>query len=344
MSIALGEQLISPYLVGSTVVVGSVRALMNGVIDYAGMFPPASLSLEEALRNYNTYLRGEHAWVLSRFVCAVSILEGIEVYAPVLFKRGTPTWRIAAIGQGGEDLISFLQVLQRDLASIASFSAQRAIPATVDMLELKVPPCVVEGGEEKVCELVERSSEAVASSVPGVTPVYEIGFGAGGPEAVYSALSALKRFNDNWAGQRYRPAAAKIRTGGLSPEAVPSSNQLAFFISACKKLGLAFKATAGLHHPFRHLDKTLGVEVHGFVNVFVATVMAQACSADLPTIVRVLDSAKLSDFMFEEDGLSWCAKKASLAQISEARQSLGTSYGSCSFTEPLADLQKLKLF
>ena len=68
--------------------VDSVRALMSGVIDYAGMFPPARLPLEEALQNYNTYLRGEHAWVLSRFVCGVSILEGIEVYAPVLFERG----------------------------------------------------------------------------------------------------------------------------------------------------------------------------------------------------------------------------------------------------------------
>lgn len=324
--------------------VGSVRALMSEVIDYAGMFPPARLSLEEALQNYGTYLRGEHAWVLSRFVCAVPILEGIEVYAPVLFDPGTPPWRIAAIGQGGDDLISFLQVLQRDVASIASFSAQRNVRATVDVLELQVPPRVVEGGEEKVCELVERSSEAIASGAPGVMPVYEIRFGAGGPEAVFAALNALKRFNDHWAGQRYRPAGAKIRTGGLSPETVPSSNQLAFFVSACRKLGLAFKATAGLHHPLRHRDKTLGVEVHGFVNVFVAAVLVQAFSVDLPTIARVLESAKMSDFVFEEDGLSWCGKKASLAQITEARQSLGTAFGSCSFTEPLHDLQKLKLF
>ena len=47
---------------------GSQKALLAGLIDYAGLFPPAALSMEEAVRNYARYREGEHAWMLGRFV------------------------------------------------------------------------------------------------------------------------------------------------------------------------------------------------------------------------------------------------------------------------------------
>ena len=37
----------------------SLRALLTGIVDYAGLFPPAQLSLDEAIRNYARY-RTEH--------------------------------------------------------------------------------------------------------------------------------------------------------------------------------------------------------------------------------------------------------------------------------------------
>jgi len=46
----------------------SVRVLLESLIDYAGLFPPASLSLEEAIRKYDSYRNSEHAFALGRFV------------------------------------------------------------------------------------------------------------------------------------------------------------------------------------------------------------------------------------------------------------------------------------
>ena len=46
----------------------SQKALLANLIDYAGLFPPAALSMEEAVRNYARYREGEHAWMLGRFV------------------------------------------------------------------------------------------------------------------------------------------------------------------------------------------------------------------------------------------------------------------------------------
>ena len=46
----------------------TLRVLMNGLIDYAGLFPPAALDMATALRNYGAYRAGEYAWMLGRFV------------------------------------------------------------------------------------------------------------------------------------------------------------------------------------------------------------------------------------------------------------------------------------
>ncbi len=191
--------------------------------------------------------------------------------------------------------------------------------------------------------MVERSSEIFASGAPGVRAFYEIGFGTGGPEAVFKTLSALKKFNDKWAGARYRPAGAKIRTGGADATAIPSSNQLAFFIRACAKLGLTFKATAGLHRPLRHADRAMGTEVHGFLNMFVAAALAHASELPLPKIVTILECTKIGDFEFNSDGLSCCGQHATIDQIVIARRKGCVSFGSCSFEEPVEGLQKLRL-
>src|SRR5262249_48230544 len=47
---------------------------------------------------------------------------------------------------------------------------------------------------------------------------------------------------------------AKMRTGGVTPEAIPSADTVAEYILACAERRLAFKATAGLHHPIRAMQ------------------------------------------------------------------------------------------
>ncbi len=56
----------------------SVRALFGGVIDYAGLFPPASLSMEAAVENYAAYRAGEHGWALDRFILPLARVPEFE--------------------------------------------------------------------------------------------------------------------------------------------------------------------------------------------------------------------------------------------------------------------------
>src|SRR5579864_8648942 len=54
----------------------AVRALLQGAIDYAGLFPPAGLDLEATVRNYAKYRAGRDAWALGRLVLpAVRLAE-----------------------------------------------------------------------------------------------------------------------------------------------------------------------------------------------------------------------------------------------------------------------------
>ncbi|MFT3881421.1 MAG: hypothetical protein QM703_17370 [Gemmatales bacterium] len=135
---------------------------------------------------------------------------------------------------------------------------------------------------------------------------------------------------------------AKIRTGSVKPEGIPSIEEVATFILACAELKLPFKATAGLHHPIR-AEYALTYEanspravMHGFLNVFLAAAFAWAGETN---IIPILSETDPKAFRFD-DLTHWRDRSLTVAQLQEARQRFIHSFGSCSFTEPVEDLQK----
>ncbi|HMO22438.1 MAG TPA: hypothetical protein PKC98_15880, partial [Candidatus Melainabacteria bacterium] len=55
----------------------ALKALVENLIDYAGLFPPASVRLEDALANYKNYEGGERAWMLNWFVISGGDLDQV---------------------------------------------------------------------------------------------------------------------------------------------------------------------------------------------------------------------------------------------------------------------------
>ena len=123
---------------------------------------------------------------------------------------------------------------------------------------------------------------------------------------------------------------AKLRCGGMTAESFPGDAAVASFIDGCRRLGLPFKATAGLHHPFRTEDPALGVRQHGFVNLLAATALEDC---DTEAVV----GSPAEDFAIEEEGLAWQGTWADGDAIGRARGIL-TAFGCCSFSEPVDDL------
>jgi hypothetical protein len=120
---------------------------------------------------------------------------------------------------------------------------------------------------------------------------------------------------------------------------------VAAFIVACAERRLPFKATAGLHHPIRALQPlTYGADapravLHGFLNVFLAAAFAWHGQRNIEPILAELDG---NAFRFDERAY-WRDWSLDAGQIREARAQFSHSFGSCSFEEPVGDLEALGL-
>ncbi|HEY7421398.1 MAG TPA: hypothetical protein VH541_05250 [Gaiellaceae bacterium] len=136
-------------------------------------------------------------------------------------------------------------------------------------------------------------------------------------EAVYLEGASL----DEVAARGLR---AKIRCGG---ERVPTAAELADFIRGCRERGLVFKATAGLHHAY-----PTGSGEHGFLNVLAAAVFGDEEEAL---------GEKAPAFVLDAESFRWRDREASPARLADLRASLFHSVGTCSFFEPVEELEGL---
>jgi hypothetical protein len=103
---------------------------------------------------------------------------------------------------------------------------------------------------------------------------------------------------------------------------VPSADELARFLRACREARVPFKATAGLHHPLARDG------AHGFLNVLAACVFED-------------ETALEGDVALDEDALRWDGRAAGADELARARREQFVAIGSCSFFEPVEDLREL---
>jgi hypothetical protein len=136
---------------------------------------------------------------------------------------------------------------------------------------------------------------------------------------------------------------AKFRTGGVTPESIPSVDAVAEYIATCARMKLPFKATAGLHHPIR-APNPLTYEpfapeaaTHGFLNVFLAAAFAWSGVKSIEPILAEEDGGA---FRFD-DRAHWRDLSHTADQVETARTQFAHSFGSCSFSEPVQDLEAL---
>jgi len=138
-------------------------------------------------------------------------------------------------------------------------------------------------------------------------------------------------------------AGFKLRTGGVTKEAFPSTAQIARSLVAAVKHRVPIKFTAGLHHPVRHFHTSVETTMHGFLNVLGAGVLAAEHRWSKARTQEMLGDEDATSFVFDEETFRWRDWKISAAQVTQRRQ-LITSLGSCSFDEPRDDLRSLGLF
>lgn len=311
----------------------TVRTLTAGLIDYAGLFPPAKLDMAPTVENYARYLRTPHAEMLGRLICPASRLAELsERGAPLMpgtyatsgyreMADDIAPWRVSAIIDGP---------IETCLDAIDAFNERHAREehgqARVDAVEMRVAaPAEIDDAldviPEDVSPAFEFPHEVVAS---------------GDPRGFIAALAG----NDS---------VAKIRCGGVRADMIPPGAAIAGFIHACARSDVPFKATAGLHHAVRgehpltyEPNAPRGV-MHGFLNVFLAAALVRAVGIDEATTARVLEEKDAAAFTFDDEKCAWRGVPLDLIALSRVRETFALSYGSCSFEEPVEDLERLEL-
>jgi hypothetical protein len=290
----------------------ALRALVTGLVDYAGLFPPAALDMPEAVAAYASYLDSDDAWALGRFIVPVARLDELAEAAGALVTQRTAPWRLSALL--GENPVG-------DAAWISAFNTKHTGRFVVDVAEFRASSA----------EAIVRATRALDRWIIAYVelPVDQ------------DPLRLLH-------GVKQARARAKIRTGGVTPEAFPSTAHVARFLTRCVEVGVPFKATAGLHHPLRaeyrltYAPNAPRGTMFGFLNVFLAAAFALTGIGEA-TLARLLEERDPAAFRFTDDSAVWRGFPLTLGQLVEARASLGIGFGSCSFREPIDDLHQLGL-
>lgn len=319
---------------------------MTSLIDYAGLFPPASLDLPTTLANWRRYIASEHGWILGRLVLPIARLEE---FAALLVSSGSvpgpgqDAWRLSV-------LVS--ETLDADIDRIFEFNRKFAgetdpptMPDPSDTPSLDVPDVVVSGGV--VIDAIELKMHAGAQIDQAMRVI---------PEQLepFFEIPVIGDVRGLVAAMAGTGARAKIRTGGVTPEAFPSSKDVAKFLLACAAAEVPFKATAGLHHPIRgeypltYEPKCPRGTMFGFLNLFAAAGFARTgLSPGAPPteadLVAVLEETNPRAFVLDDAGLTWRDKRIDAARLARVRETFATSFGSCSFEEPVNEMKGLGL-
>lgn len=285
----------------------ATRQLLTGLIDYAGLFPPARLPMLDAVDEHKRARGGPDRWLLGRFLCPASRLPEL---ANVI----------------GEEQLLVGVIVDTAPAGGDEFAVQHVVAEALDhrpaMVEIPAAPGA------PLTQQVETLLGATSQLPPDVPLHVELprsGGGADWPRAL-EMIGTARRAGRN--------AGAKIRCGGADAAAFPTTAELASFVVGCRDAGVPFKATAGLHHPVRHTDASTGVDQHGFLNLLLATALALRDGLDVDTVAALLDERDPQRLTTLLDTLD--------AKTAQRTRTAGlVSYGSCSFTEPTDDLRAL---
>jgi hypothetical protein len=316
---------------------GSLRALLTGIIDYAGLFPPARLPLDQAVRNYGRYRNEPQSWMLGKFVCPAVRLDEIGPMLKQLDPAG-PRVALSCLGRGviqGNELVSSVRA---DLELIRSFRERHGKESDLDVYETKLPAQILSGQPVQVAGLLTGVANLLATTA--LTAFFEFPLDQHWQRSAAALGEALAKLGT---ARGRRPHGMKIRCGGQEPKDFPSAEQLAGIIHLCRERGIPLKATAGLHQPLRHPDPELGVTMHGFLNVFAAAVLSHANRLSEDEIREVLLDVDASNFVFDDESFQRKGHSTSTEQIVEARRHFIISFGSCSFDEPGEALEILGL-
>jgi hypothetical protein len=284
-----------------------VRQLLRGIVDYAGLFPPTKAPMAEAVAEFAAQRRSGREWMLAAFVVPVARLgEFAECAAP---HADGDRWPLSVLVGDPSELTALAEWSEGYGADRFEIVALEHRPASPEAIAI------------------------FAARAPRTELFFELPWDAD-LEPWVEAVAAVR-------------GRAKIRCGGVTPDLVPPADRVADFLRACAAVGIGLKFTAGLHHPVRsrhpltYEDDAPEAMMHGFLNVFIAAALVARGGLDDVDLLAILEETDASAFRIDGESVAWRDHLLAADDLGAARSGFARSFGSCSFAEPVEDLQQL---
>lgn len=287
-----------------------IRTLLATAVDHAGLFPPTGLNMASAVAAFRDYRGGAHAWMLGSFVVPAGRLRELAEAVEDLGEPGADPWPLSVVVASPEEGAEAMELVRRRLAHALRIAA------------LEVRPVAAQAIRDKHEHLSGRAFE-------GVHIYYEVPL----DERRNERLDAIVAVG----------AHAKVRTGGVTPEAFPSREELVELVRGCATRGIGFKATAGLHHafagsyPLTYEAGSACGSMHGFLSLALTAALVRVRGVDRAEAVASLAGGP-EDLQVLDHALVWRGHRLSEPEITELRRDFFRSFGSCSFEEPVEEL------
>ncbi|WP_199299954.1 hypothetical protein [Trichocoleus sp. FACHB-262] len=285
----------------------SVSTFLSAIVDYAGLFPPAQLSLKAAMANYAQYHASPDAWMLGRFVLPASYLEEFIALLPTFPFAQWPLSII--ISQDFEPVLSRVQSLAAHNPAIALQALEFPPLAATEITALDLLPQVEtffeipldqdltpyldvlrhQGASAKI-----RTGGITAAAFPSAAQLYEFIFACAQAQVSFKATAGL-----------HHPLPGE--------------------------------------YPLTYEPESEVTAMPGFLNVALASALVYWQKITLEAALSLLQEQSADQFLLADSAISWNQHQLSLRELAIARKQIFRSFGSCSFVEPLAGLQAMQL-
>lgn len=281
---------------------------LQGLVDYAGLFPPTAASMARAVANFAEYRGSAEHGMLGRFVVGEDRLEEFGSVAAELGLLPADNWPLAVVLGSSPS---------RSAELVAEFSGQfSGRGLRIESVEAKITSAT--DAEAFIAELGDD-----------LEYFFEV------PHAAdhYALIGGIARLG----------AGVKFRTGGVTPESFPSSAQVISFLAAAVRHGVRFKATAGLHHPWRgshpltYAPDSPRQVMFGFMNLMLAAALLRA-GENHATATAALEEMASGAIVLDSDAIRWRSHEILMEDLIGLRTDGFRSFGSCSFREPVDEL------
>jgi hypothetical protein len=285
------------------------RVFLDALLDDAGLFPPAELTIAQTIARHEATEAEPDSWMLGRVV--------------------VPSTKLAEFAAAGPGDWGISAVIDAPLVHDGFSAARDAAAAGLRIESIEIPLARGKGADAS-SRLDDLCTQLTGAGLGKLELFVEMPLEKRDEIAYH--LCAIREAGRDHALRLL----AKVRCGGRT---VPPASLLACFLAEAAENHLAFKATAGLHQPLAHGGDA--AREHGFVNLFAAAVLVHAGAIDETDATGLLGVDRPGAIRFDEAGLHWGACSAAMPAIIEARERFARSFGTCSLAEPIDGLREL---